>query len=393
MSEQRWQIRVLDSLKNVDKTLWDSFANPKDEAYNPFISYDFLWALEETKCAINETGWLAQHLALETETGKTLGFLPAYLKNHSQGEYVFDHAWADAFMRAGGNYYPKLQSCTPFTPATGRRLLAHEPAHKLALAHGYQQLCHNHKISSTHITFMEKAECEHLIKNNPNYLMRNDQQFHFFNEGYDNFDGFLETLASRKRKAIKKERKLALENNGVSIEWITGNELTEEIWDAFFTFYQDTGARKWGSPYLTREFFSKISERMSNKILLIMAKRNERYIAGALNFIGSDTLFGRHWGCIEDHAYLHFEICYYQAIDYAIEHKLKRVEAGAQGAHKLARGYVPTLTYSAHYIAHEDFRRAIKNYLHDEREAVKFDQNMLKEHAPFKKEIINANDL
>ncbi len=354
--------------------------------YNPFISHAFLSSLEESGCAVAETGWLGQHLLLEGDDGALLGALPAYLKNHSQGEYVFDHGWADAFERAGGRYYPKLQASVPFTPATGPRLLSRvgQPvvATQTALAEGLKELAKRHDVSSAHVTFAPQDEMP--VFEAAGYLHRTDQQFHFINEGYGSHDDFLETLASRKRKALKKERRAALEH-GIEINWLTGKDLTESIWDQFFAFYMDTGSRKWGRPYLNREFYSLIGERMAEDILLVMARRDGRYVAGAINFIGSDTLFGRHWGCIEDHPFLHFEVCYHQAIDFAIARGLKRVEAGAQGEHKLARGYLPVTTHSAHYITHPGLRRAVADYLERERRDVEMMGEYLAEHGPFRR--------
>lgn len=354
--------------------------------YNPFISHAFLSSLEESGCAVAETGWLGQHLLLEGDDGALLGALPAYLKNHSQGEYVFDHGWADAFERAGGRYYPKLQASVPFTPATGPRLLSRvgQPvvATQMALAEGLKELAKRHDVSSAHVTFAPQDEMP--VFEAAGYLHRTDQQFHFINEGYGSHDDFLETLASRKRKALKKERRAALEH-GIEIDWLTGKDLTESIWDQFFAFYMDTGSRKWGRPYLNREFYSLIGERMAEDILLVMARRDGRYVAGAINFIGSDTLFGRHWGCIEDHPFLHFEVCYHQAIDFAIAKGLKRVEAGAQGEHKLARGYLPVTTHSAHYITHPGLRRAVADYLERERRDVEMMGEYLAEHGPFRR--------
>ncbi|WP_157019765.1 GNAT family N-acetyltransferase [Mesorhizobium xinjiangense] len=357
-----------------------------DSPYNPFISYDFLKSLEESGCAVRQTGWLGQHLRLEAPDGSLLGAVPCYVKSHSQGEYVFDHGWADAFERAGGRYYPKLQASVPFTPATGPRMLVARGADaatvRAALAGGLKTLTERLGVSSAHVTFAPQAEAESLQE--AGFLRRTDQQFHFFNEGYRSYDDFLTTLASRKRKALKKERREAMAS-GVTIEWLTGSDLTEAVWDDFYRFYMDTGSRKWGRPYLNRRFYSLIGERMADDILLVMARHNGRYIAGAINFIGSETLYGRHWGCIEDHPYLHFEICYHQAIDFAIERRLKTVEAGAQGQHKLARGYMPVTTHSAHYVAHPGLRHAIADYLEHERDEVEQVSEILQERGPFRK--------
>ena len=355
--------------------------------YNPFISHAFLSSLETTGCAIAETGWLGQHLVLEGADGTADAVMPCYLKNHSQGEYVFDYGWADAFERAGGQYYPKLQVSVPFTPATGRRLLISEQADQetapIILAAGLTELCKRHGASSAHLTFLQKHEWDGLGE--AGFLQRTDQQFHWEDRDYGDFDGFLSALSSRKRKNLNRERRNALGSGDITIEWVCGSDITESHWDSFFQFYVDTGNRKWGRPYLSRTFFSMISERLGNRVVLILAKRVGNYIAGALNLAGSNTLFGRHWGCLEDHPFLHFEICYYQAIDYALAHGLKRVEAGAQGAHKLARGYLPTTTYSAHLIANPSFRDAIEHYLEQERSAVQQESVAMAEHAPFKR--------
>ncbi|MBY3334517.1 GNAT family N-acetyltransferase [Rhizobium laguerreae] len=383
-------IRVERSFTAISPESWSRLSGASKTcaaiAYNPFVSHAFLSSLEESGSADAETGWLGHHLLLETGRGELIGALPGYLKNHSQGEYVFDHGWADAFERAGGRYYPKLQCSIPFTPATGPRLLVAEGLQRLpiqsAIAESLKEVVRRLGISSAHITFVPDEEIG--VFEMDGYLHRTDQQFHFINDGYADHEDFLETLASRKRKALRKERRAALEN-GISIDWLTGRDLTECIWDQFFKFYMDTGGRKWGRPYLTRKFYSLIGERMADDILLVMAKRDGRYIAGAINFIGGDTLYGRHWGCIEDHPFLHFEVCYHQAIDFALSKGLKRVEAGAQGEHKLARGYLPVTTHSAHYVAHAGLRRAIGDYLARERADVEQMSELLTEHSPFRK--------
>jgi predicted N-acyltransferase len=312
--------------------------------------------------------------------------MPCYLKSHSYGEYVFDHGWADAYERAGGDYYPKLQCSVPFTPVTGRRLLVREGPNRAEresiLLQAATTLTERLRASSLHITFPTREEWE--LAGELGFLQRNDQQFHWRNEGYRSFEDFLSALASRKRKSIRGERKRAIEG-GIEIEWVTGADLTEAHWDAFFAFYMDTGSRKWGSPYLTREFFSLIGETMRDEILLVLAKRNGRAIAGALNFIGADALYGRYWGALEEHACLHFEVCYYQAIDFAIAQKLARVEAGAQGAHKLARGYLPVPTYSVHWIEDPALRRAVADYLKRERAAVARELALLGEESPYRR--------
>ncbi len=388
MSDE-YTIRVAQSFKDIAPESWNSLSGasrlPSVTPYNPFISHAFLSSLEESGSATAKTGWLGQHLLLERSDGRLMGAVPGYLKNHSRGEYVFDQGWADAFERAGGRYYPKLQCSVPFTPATGPRLLTtglDAAALQQVLASGLQQVTEKLGISSAHVTFANEEEIEAL--EDEGFLHRTDQQFHFINEGYRDHSDFLDALSSRKRKTLKKERRSALEN-GIEIDWLTGSDLTEDIWDQFFTFYMDTGSRKWGKPYLTRAFYSLIGERMADDILLVMAKREGKYIAGAINFIGGDALYGRHWGCIEDHPFLHFEVCYHQAIDFALSKGLKRVEAGAQGEHKLARGYTPVTTHSAHYIAHPGLRHAIADYLERERSEVEQINDYLEDHSPFRK--------
>jgi predicted N-acyltransferase len=317
-----------------------------------------------------------------------MGAAPCYVKSHSQGEYVFDQGWAEAFERAGGDYYPKLQVAVPFTPVTGPRLLVRPGPSADAifdtLADALAEITSASELSSAHVTFLPEAEWDALGKRG--FLQRTDQQFHWHNAGYATFDDFLAALSSRKRKTIRRERKEAL-SPGIEVCWLTGSDLTEEVWDAFFDFYMDTGSRKWGRPYLTREFFSIIGQTMADRILLVMAKRAGRWIAGAINFIGSEALYGRNWGALEHHPFLHFELCYYQAIDFAIAHKLKRVEAGAQGEHKLARGYLPQTTYSAHFIANPGLRRAIAEYLARERAYVEAASEELAAAAPFRKDL------
>jgi predicted N-acyltransferase len=353
--------------------------------YNPFVSHEFFSALEASGSACARTGWGPRHLLARLD-GAIVGIVPCYLKSHSQGEYVFDRGWADAYERAGGRYYPKLQASVPFTPAAGPRLLIREgvDADRIgdALARGLVALCGATNASSAHVTFAREAESKFLAGHG--FLQRNDQQFHWHNQGYRGFEDFLATLNSRHRKAIRRERRDALAS-GITIHALTGGDITEEAWDAFFDFYMDTGSRKWGRPYLTRAFFSLIGQSMPEDVLLVMAQREGRWIAGAINFIGSDTLFGRNWGAIEHHPFLHFEVCYYQAIDFAIQRGLKTVEAGAQGEHKIARGYLPQTTYSAHYIADPDLRRAISDYLKHERAYVAEAARELTEAGPFRK--------
>ena len=383
-------IRIVSSLEGFNRDEWEGLTgacrSSSETPYNPFVSFDFLKILEESGCAVGQTGWQGHHLRLERSDGVLLGVAPCYVKSHSQGEYVFDHGWADAFERAGGRYYPKLQASVPFTPATGPRLLVKRgcdaASTKRALALGLKAVADQVGVSSAHVTFAPEHDMAAL--EDAGFLRRTDQQFHFLNDGYASYSDFLATLASRKRKALNKERRDALAD-GISIHWLTGRDLTEAVWDEFFAFYTDTGERKWGRPYLNREFFSLIGERMADDVLLVMARRAGRYIAGAINFIGSDTLYGRNWGCIEDHRFLHFEVCYHQAIDFAIERGLKVVEAGAQGEHKLARGYRPVTTRSAHYIAHPGLRAAVSDYLKRERREVERMGAYLDEHGPFRK--------
>jgi uncharacterized protein len=373
------KLRTVDSVRDIAAADWDRLAMV--DGFHPFASHAFYLAVEESKSAVAESGWRGQHLILEDDHGAIAGVAPCYLKRHSYGEYVFDHGWADAYGRAGGRYYPKLQCAVPFTPATGPRLFAEMPEHRALLARGLVSVCAQIKASSVHITFLPARDYEAL--GGGDWLQRTDIQFHWANDGYASFDDFLAALASRKRKNIRRERE-EVRAAGIEIKWITGSDLREEHWDAFFQFYMDTGARKWGSPYLTREFFSLIGETMREHVLLIMCKRAGRWIAGALNFIGADALYGRNWGAIEHHACLHFEACYYQAMDFAIARKLPRVEAGAQGEHKLARGYVPVATHSLHHLADPRLARAVADYLEHERREVARSQGILAQHAPFK---------
>ena len=359
---------------------------------NPFVSHDFLVSLEQSNSVGGRSGWQPRHLLLEDREGRLLGVAPCYVKSHSRGEYVFDHGWAEAFEHAGGDYYPKLQVAVPFTPVTGPRLLARPgplaEAVRGALADALAEITSASELSSAHVTFLTEAEWRALGQRG--FLQRTDQQFHWHNAGYASFEDFLNRLSSRKRKTIKRERKEALDP-GIEVVWLTGADLTEDVWDAFFAFYMETGSRKWGRPYLTRDFFSIIGEKMRERILLVMAKRAGRWIAGAINFLGPDAIYGRNWGAVEHHPFLHFEICYYQAIEYAIAHKLKRVEAGAQGEHKLARGYLPKTTYSAHFIANPALRRAIAEYLARERAYVQAAGRELAAAAPFRKDLVEQD--
>ena len=390
MTSTEITLRVTNAIGDVPAEAWNACANPASNGasapyYNPFVCHDFLSALELSGSARGRTGWQPMHLLAES-SGQLVGAVPCYAKSHSQGEYVFDHGWADAYERAGGDYYPKLQVTVPFTPASGPRLLlrpgSQAEAVRDALANGLAEVCRRSKASSVHVTFLTEAEWRFLGARG--YLQRTHRQFHWENADYGSFDDLLGALASRKRKTIRRERSDALAD-GITVHWLTGSDLTENVWDTFFEFYMHTGSRKWGHPYLTRSFYSLAGEKMGERILLVMAKRNGRWIAGAINFIGSDTLFGRHWGAIEHHPFLHFEVCYYQAIDYAIRHKLKRVEAGAGGQHKVLRGYMPTTTYSAHYILDPALRRAIADYLTHERAHVAAEIDEFAEVAPFRK--------
>ena len=375
------KIEIVSSMREVDRAAWNGCANPSGSPYNPFISHEFLSALEASDSATRKTGWLGRHLVLRDDKDMVLGVVPAYLKSYSQGEYVFDHAWADAFERAGGRYYPKLQISVPFTPVTGPRLMAPTKELRALLLNGLRQLAGQTEASSVHVTFLPEEDWRDLGASP--WLRRTDTQFHWFNKGYGTFDDFLSDLSSRKRKNIRKERQ-TMESSGIAFDQVTGSALTEAHWDAFFAFYMDTGSRKWGRPYLTRQFFSLIGESLAEHVLLVLARRGRKIIAGALNFIGSDALYGRNWGAVEHHPNLHFEACYYQAIDFAIARKLERVEAGAQGPHKLARGYVPKTTHSLHYLAHPGLARAVADYLEHERRAVAEDQSALALHAPFR---------
>jgi len=385
--------RVIGEIGAVAAADWDACAGVRhqDEArgipYNPFISHTFLSILEKSGSVSAKAGWMPQHIVVEDDAGGVAACMPCYVKSHSHGEYVFDWGWADAFERAGGSYYPKLQVAVPFTPVPGRRLLVRpdlDARHFGAvLAEAAEQLVRRYGMSSVHITFLSKPEWDLL--GSRGFLQRTGQQFHWNNAGYVDFEAFLSALAARKRKQIRRERRDA-QAGDITIKWLTGKEVTEAHWDAFFAFYMDTGSRKWGRPYLNRRFFSLLGETMAVDVLLIFAYRAGRPIAGALNMIGSDALYGRYWGAIEEHPFLHFELCYYQAIEFAIAHRLARVEAGAQGPHKLARGYLPQTIYSAHWIADPGLRRAVARFLHEERAHVAFEQRLLAEQAPFRKD-------
>lgn len=353
-----------------------------DGPSNPFTRWAFLDALETSGSVGNNTGWSPRHLLAHDADGALMGAMPLYLKTHSYGEYVFDHAWADALTRAGGNYYPKLVTAIPFTPATGPRILTSCEKTRNALIQGGLAATRQLRASSWHVLFPDEQDRQTLDSHG--LLARHDIQFIFTSEGYRDYADFLDALASRKRKALRKEREIA--QASVKIELLTGADITETHWDVFFACYLDTGARKWGQPYLNREFFSLIGQSMADNILLVMASRDGRHIASALNFIGSDTLYGRYWGALDSHDSLHFELCYHQAIEYALAHGLTRVEAGAQGAHKLARGYRPHLVHSAHHIEHEGLRTAVARYLASERPAMIAECAAMDAESPFKKE-------
>ncbi|MFD1610401.1 GNAT family N-acetyltransferase [Sphingomonas tabacisoli] len=376
-SSQEIIARIDDGVASFDAAEWDACAGTA----NPFVSHAFLSILEQSGSATARAGWQPLPISVQGADGSLTAVAPAYAKSHSQGEYVFDHAWADAYTRAGGRYYPKLQVAVPFTPVPGPRLLLRDKAAAPHLIAAIEAVTERNDLSSAHVTFV--APDQVALFEAAGWLIRTDSQFHWQNDGYATFDDFLAALSSRKRKTLRKERAAAVQ--GLDIRHLIGRDLTEEVWDAFWEFYQDTGSRKWGRPYLTRAFFSLLGERMGNQTLLIMAYRDGVPIAGALNLIGADALYGRYWGAVEDVPFLHFELCYYQAIDAAIARGLKTVEAGAQGSHKLARGYVPVPTYSAHYIPDPGFRAAIADYLDRERVAVAREIEFMGEMAPFRR--------
>jgi predicted N-acyltransferase len=390
--ESEFTARTIPSLDRIDADVWDACANPpglsvseaSGERYNPFVSHAFLSALERSRSVGGRSGWTPAHVLVEQD-GRLAACAPAYVKTNSMGEYVFDHSWAQAYESAGGTYYPKIQVAAPFTPAAGRRLLVapNAPAGaKTALIAALRGLREAVEASSVHVTFANAEDAEALGA--AGFARRTGEQFHFFNEGYADFEAFLAALSSRKRKTIRRERRDAL-GDDVTIDVLTGSDIKTSHWDSFFAFYMDTGSRKWGRPYLTRAFFKEIGETMADLVLLVMARREGRHIAGAINFLGKDAIYGRNWGAIEERPFLHFEVCYYQAIEYAIRHGFARVEAGAQGEHKLARGYRPVPTHSAHDFADARFARAVRDYLVREREMV--DEQMADYEAglPFRK--------
>ncbi|MBX3428653.1 MAG: N-acetyltransferase [Hyphomonadaceae bacterium] len=375
-------ISVIGDLANIERGVWNALANPPDQPYDPFLSWDFLRSLEESGCAASEKGWQPAHLIARDPSAAAVGAMPLYAKDHSYGEYVFDHAWADALQRAGGSYYPKLQCAVPFTPVPGRRIFARDPAVQSALAQGAIGLAQRAGASSVHATFAEEDLVRRLTP--LGFQIRVGLQYHWFNKGYETFADFLTDLSSQKRKNIRRERERA--HQGLRIRRLRGAEITPRDWDFFFRCYMDTGSRKWGSPYLNRGFFELLGQRMADQCVLFVAEEADgTRLASALNLVGGEALYGRYWGRITDVPFLHFELCYYQAIELAIELKLPRVEAGAQGEHKLARGYVPVQTCSAHWIEHDGLRNAVRHYLRQETPAVVEEAEILNEHAPFKK--------
>jgi len=377
LTGERVAVELAASVGELPADAWDALVPDG----NPFMRHAFLATMEDSGSVGEGTGWKSAPLVLRDAAGQLAGALPAYFKGHSQGEYVFDHSWADAWHRAGGRYYPKLQICAPFTPATGPRVLVNDAALAPVLLRAAEELCESAGLSSAHATFIAPAQVP--LFEAAGWLIRSDIQFHWENRGYASFDDFLGQLSSRKRKDIRKERAAA--QDGVEIRHLTGDAIQPEHWDAFWHFYQDTGARKWGQPYLTRAAFDLLGQRMGDSILLVMAFIDGEPVAGALNFTGPDALYGRYWGAVIDKPFLHFELCYYQAIDAAIERGLARVEAGAQGGHKLARGYEPVQTWSAHHIVHPGFREAVADFLERERAGVAADQLHLGRHTPFRK--------
>jgi len=377
VSESDISVRLATSVSDLPPDQWDALT----DGGNPFVSHAFLAAMEDSRSVGGRSGWQSTPLLIDRADGQLAAALPAYVKAHSQGEYVFDHSWADAWHRAGGQYYPKLQISVPFTPATGPRILTRDSGLAAPLLRAAESLCLSQGLSSAHATFIDPAQVP--LFEAAGWLMRSDIQFHWENRGYADFDQFLAALSSAKRKNLRKERAVA--QRGVEIRQLTGDAIKQHHWDAFWRFYQDTGARKWGRPYLTREAFSLLGERMAERMLLVMAYADEVPFAGALNFIGADALYGRYWGALADKPFLHFELCYYQAIDAAIALGLKRVEAGAQGGHKLARGYEPVQTFSAHFIAHEGFRSAVAEFLERERSGVQQERDWLSTRLPFRR--------
>lgn len=386
MTAFRAEIEIHQRIGEIGKAAWEGCLAGRPSDYNPFIAFDFLHALEESGCAVERWGWGPRHLSARDAAGEVAAVMPLYAKAHSQGEYIFDHGWADAYERAGGRYYPKLVCASPFSPVTGPRLIVRSDmdaaAGRSLLLGGAIELCRQTGASGVGINFPLESEWRSMGERG--LLLRQNQQYHWLNPGYRDFDDFLAALSSSRRKTIRRERREACA--GVDIHALTGAEINEDHWDAFFAFYMDTGARKWGRPYLNRRFFSLLGERMADKLLLVLARRDGGWIAGALNLIGGDCLYGRNWGCIEDVPFLHFELCYYQAIEFAIARGLARVEAGAQGQHKISRGYLPSAVYSAHFIADPALRAPVARFLEEERRAVRDEMDWLaEEYSPFRK--------
>ena len=390
MDKKNVKVEFINDINLIEKKQWDLCACPEvfkgEKIIDPFTTYNFISALENSGSVGKGTGWHSCHLVVKIEK-EIIAVMPLYLKGHSQGEYIFDHNWAQAYNNFGGNYYPKIQSAVPFTPATGRRFLTKKGFEKQgrdALERGIINLALNNKLSSAHITFCTSFEAKKVSDNN--FLKRKTLQYHWENKGFGNFEDFLNSLSSRKRKTIKKERKIATslfkDNDGIFS--FTGSQLRDKHWDSFWKFYQDTGNRKWGIPYLTRDFFQIINECMPENILLFLAIENNTPIAGALNFIGADTLYGRYWGCSKYHSCLHYELCYYQAIDYALKNRIKKVEAGAQGEHKISRGYLPSFVYSLHWFSNKSFASAISEYLDKEEKVINQEYDILMKTSPYK---------
>ena len=390
MDKKNVKVEFINDINLIEKKQWDLCACPEafkgEKIIDPFTTYNFISALENSGSVGKGTGWHSCHLVVKIEK-EIIAVMPLYLKGHSQGEYIFDHNWAQAYNNFGGNYYPKIQSAVPFTPATGRRFLTKKGFEKQgrdALERGIINLALNNKLSSAHITFCTSFEAKKVSDNN--FLKRKTLQYHWENKGFSNFEDFLNSLSSRKRKTIKKERKIATslfkDNDGIFS--FTGSQLRDKHWDSFWKFYQDTGNRKWGIPYLTRDFFQIINECMPENILLFLAIENNTPIAGALNFIGADTLYGRYWGCSKYHSCLHYELCYYQAIDYAVKNRIKKVEAGAQGEHKISRGYLPSFVYSLHWFSNKSFASAISEYLDKEEKVINQEYDVLMKTSPYK---------
>ena len=385
--DQDLTLKVIPRIADVAAEAWDACARPHEPGSNPFLAHAFFHAAEASGSAVRDTGWQAQHLVAEDGGGRIIGAVPLYLKGHSYGEYVFDWSWADAYERAGGRYYPKLQSAVPFTPVTGPRLLLHPaagPEVAEMLVTGLLEVTRRSKVSSLHVTFPTRADWDLFARHG--FLLREGQQFYWNNPGYRTFDDFLGDLSSRKRKMIRKERAQVAEM-GITIETLNGAAIQPEHWDAFFDFYMDTAGRKWGQAYLTRDFFDRLGATLADSVVLVIAYRKGRPIAGALNMAGADALYGRNWGALEHHPFLHFEVCYYRAMDFAIERGLKRVEAGAGGSHhKPARGYMPAPTYSAHYIPDEGFAKAVDRFLKSERRQIAQSREEIAQQAPFKRD-------